>query len=229
MVFIAHRGHHLVGGHAQCFHGRRLQVEVDFASGAAHQRDRAHATHILQPLFEHLLGPVGDLHCRQGAAAAGGCLRHHGQRPDGAAGGVKAQHLGLFDLGAQQRAHRSDLLAHVLGRLAAVHVQLKFDDHHRLVFVAARGQGVDAGDRVDRFFDFFRDFALDNFRGGARVLGADHHDREVDVGELVDLQALKGKQAQHHQRQHQHGGEDRVFQADACEPHGDRALSAQPL
>ena len=37
-----------------------------------------------------------------------------------------------------------------------------------------------------------------------------HHHREVDVRELVHLQALVGEHAQHDQREHQHGREDRV-------------------
>jgi hypothetical protein len=48
----------------------------------------------------------------------------------------------------------------------------------------------------------------------------DHDHREVDVGELVDLQALVARTAQHHDGQHDHGGEHGILQADAGEPHG---------
>ena len=99
-------------------------------------------------------------------------------------------------------------------------MQLEFDDDDRLAFVAARGQAADAGNGIDAFFNFLSDFALDNFRRGARVVGGDHHHREVDVGELVNAQALVRKQTQHHDGQHGHGGKDGVVQADAGEPHG---------
>ena len=153
---------HLVGCDAQRLHGGRLQVKVDFTFGATHQRDRTDATHVLQSLLEHLLGPVGDLHGREVFPVFAG-FRNHCERPDGPAGRVKAQDLGFLDFGAQAGANSSHFFAHILGGLAAIHVQLELDDHDRLVLVAARSQGIDAGDRVDRFFNLFGDFALDDF------------------------------------------------------------------
>ena len=64
-------------------------------------------------------------------------------------------------------------------------MKLKLDDDDRLAFVAARGQGIDAGDRVDPFLDLLGDLALDDLRRGARVFGGDHDHGEVDVRELV--------------------------------------------
>ena len=89
----------------------------------------------------------------------------------GAAGRVEAQHARLLDLVAQGRADRRHLLAHVLGRLAPVDVQLELDDDDRLALVAARGQRVDAGDRVDAFLDLLGDLALDDLGRGAGVVG----------------------------------------------------------
>jgi hypothetical protein len=145
LVLVAHGRHHLVGRDAQRFHRGRVEVDVDLALGAAHQRDGADAAHVLEPLLEHLVGPVGQL---DGCHAP--CLRvvrHHGQRPDRPAGRVEAQHARLFHLGAETGPDRGDLFAHVLSCLAAVDVQLELDDDHRLTLVAARGEGVDAGDR----------------------------------------------------------------------------------
>ena len=165
LVLVAHRVDHLVGADAEGLHGLRVQVDVDLALGAAHQRDRADAAHVFQPLLEHLVGPVGELDRaeRAGRAAVARLrVRQHGHRPDGAAGRVEAQHARVFHLVAKQRAHGGDLFAHVFGRLAPVDVQLELDDDDRLAFVAARGQGVDAGDRVDAFLDLLGDFALDD-------------------------------------------------------------------
>jgi hypothetical protein len=39
-----------------------------------------------------------------------------------------------------------DFFAHIVSGFAAIHAQLKLNDHHRQALVAARGQGADAGD-----------------------------------------------------------------------------------
>ena len=41
-------------------------------------------------------------------------------------------------------------------------MQLELDDHDRRALVAARGEGVDARDGVDAFFNLLGDFCLDN-------------------------------------------------------------------
>ena len=214
LVVVAHRAGDLFRAHPQGFHGRGVEVDVDGAARAADQRDRAHAAHVLQTLLEGLFGPGGQLH-RAGRGFAGGQLGGVGQdrdRPDGAAGGVEAQDAWLIDFVAKRGAQQGDFFAHVFGGFAAIDVQLEFNDDDRGAFVAARGQGVDAGDGVDRFFHFFGDFGLDDFGRGAWVVGVDHHHGEVDAGELVHLQALERKHAQHHKGQHDHGRKDRVAQ-----------------
>ena len=47
---------------------------------------------------------------------------------------------------------------------------------------------LSAGDGVDRFLDLAADLALDRLGRGAGIIGGDDHDREVDVGELVDAE-----------------------------------------
>ena len=58
LVFIAHGGHHLVWRDAKGLQRLWVQVNVDFALGAAYHRDRAHTAHVLQALFISLLGPI---------------------------------------------------------------------------------------------------------------------------------------------------------------------------
>ena len=166
-----------------------------------------------------MLGPVAQFD-RAWRGFAVDRLGQHCHRPDGPGRGVKAQHPRLFDLGAQGGLDGGYFFAHIIGGLAPVDVQAEFDHHHRLPLVAARGQGADAGDGVDAFLNLARDLTLHNLGCGAGVVGNHHHRWEIDVGELVDLQALQGKQAQHHQGQHDHGGKNRVFKANAREPHG---------
>jgi hypothetical protein len=82
---------------------------------------------------------------------------------------VEAQHARLLDLGHGTFGRMAgDFLAHVLGGLAPVDVQLELDDDDRLAFVAARGQRIDAGDGVDAFLDLLGDFALDDLRARRR-------------------------------------------------------------
>src|SRR6185369_15290545 len=94
LVFGTHGVRHLVGRDAHGFHRGRVQVDVDLAPGATHERDRADAAHVLQPLAEHLVGPVGELD-RAHFLALGG-VGQDGQRPDGAAAGSKRRTRGSF-------------------------------------------------------------------------------------------------------------------------------------
>ena len=213
LTFGAHSVDDLLCAHAQGRHGLWVEVEVELTLGSAHDGDSPHAAHVLQPLFEDLIGPVGQLDgCGGGCrTAVCGLGRQHGQRPNGSAGRIKAQHLGLFDIGAQGGADVGDFFAHIFSTLAAVDVELKLHHHHRLPFVAARGQRIDTSDGVDAFFDFFADFTLHDLRRGTRVFRGDDHHRKVDIGKLVNLQPLVREQTQHHKGQHHHGREDRVF------------------
>ena len=86
--------------------------------------------------------------------------------------------------------------------------------------VAARAEGADAGHGVDGLFDALGDFALDDLGAGAGVVHAHHHGGHVDVGELVQAQALVAEQAQHHEGQHHHHRHHGVLDGDAREPHG---------
>ena len=189
LVFSSYRIDNLLDADAHAGHGLRVQVDVDFSLGAAHQRDGAHAPHIFKPFFEYLVGPVGELH-RLLVRRIGWRIGQHGHGPDSAAGRVKAQNPRLFDLCTQTRAQCCDFFAYVLGGLAAVHIQLKLNDNDRLAFIAARDQATDAGDGIDAFFNFLADFTFNDFRRCTRVLGGDHNHREVDVRKLVNFQAL---------------------------------------
>ena len=71
--------------------------------------------------------------------------------------------------------------------------------------------------------------ALDRLGRGAGIVGGDHDDREVDVGELVDAELAVGEQAQHQQRHHHHGGEHRVVDGDLGELHRRRLSGLDDL
>ena len=61
LIFAAHGGHHLVGADAQRLHRLWVQVNVDFALGAADERDGTGAAHVFEAFFQHLIGPIGQL------------------------------------------------------------------------------------------------------------------------------------------------------------------------
>ena len=135
LVLVAHGIGHLVGSDAIGFERLRVQVGVDFAACTAHQADGAHAAHVFQTLFQHLVGPVGQLDGAGGFAFAG--VGHDSHRPDSAAGRVKPQYTGLFHFSAQQRAHGGHFFAHVFSGFAAIDVQMEFNDDYGCTFVAA--------------------------------------------------------------------------------------------
>ena len=139
LVFIRHRTHHLVGADAQRLHGLRVQINIEFAFGAAHHHHRADTAHVFQAFFQHLVGPVGHLDMAGGFDALGQVFRvgHHGHIPNRAAGRVKAQNARLFHFGAQKRMHVRDFFTHIVSRFAAIHAELKLDDDHRHALVAA--------------------------------------------------------------------------------------------
>ena len=228
LVFGAHCLGHLLGGDGVGLQCLRVQVDVDLALGRTHQVHGSHAAYILQPLFQHLIGPAGQRNgigrCDALAvwrffSVQGMRIWQHGQRPHCRAGRVKANDTRLLDLVTQSGAHGRDFLAHVIGCPPTVDVQLKLDDDDTRAFVAARGQGVDTRHRVDGLFNLLGDFALHDLWGGTGVLHAHHDHGEFDIRELIDLESLVRKHPQHHKGQHEHGGQDGVFQTDAREPH----------
>jgi hypothetical protein len=224
LVLAPHGGEHLIDAHAHRFERGRAQVEVDLALDAAHHRDRAHAAHVFQALLQHLRGPGRELLRRLLVVG-----RQHRHVEDRRALRVEAEDARLLHLVAQVGADERDLLAHVVGGLAAIDVEVELDDHDRRAFIRARREGVDAGDGVDGLFDLLADLGFDDLGRGAGVVHLDHDGREVDVGELVDREPLHAEEAQHHEGQHDHRGHHRVADGNAREPHGGASLSGRRL
>ena len=193
MRFTAHRCDNLLRADSIGFECLRIQVEIDLALGAAHHRDRPHTPHIFQASLEGLVGPIGELHRthRRGSGKRGGLFRQHGHRPHRFGCGVKPQHPGFLHFSAQGGADGCHFLTYIVGRLAPVHRQIKFNDDDRLALVAAGGQRIDSGDRVDTFFNFLGNFAFNDFGRGTGIVGNDNDHREIDVGKLIDLKTLE--------------------------------------
>ena len=162
MIFIADSSGNLIGADTQRFHGIWAKVDVDFTATAAQHIDSPHTPHIFESLLDDLLGVVGELYQADALFVLLGD-RNNGQGPNGSAGGVKSNDAGFFDFVTQCGPHARHFFPHIVGRFATIHVELEFNDHHRLVFIAARSERIDTRDGVDAFFNFFGDFALNNF------------------------------------------------------------------
>jgi hypothetical protein len=55
--------------------------------------------------------------------------------------------------------------------------------------------------------------------GRARIRNADGDDRRSDVGELVGFELEQREQAEHGQRQHRHGGDERLLDREIRDEH----------
>ena len=97
-------------------------------------RDRADAAHVLEPLLQHLRGPGGELLRRCACRRVG----QHGDVEDRLrSAGSKRETRGSFTSSRSSGRISGDLLAHVVGGLAAVDVELELDDDDRGAFVAS--------------------------------------------------------------------------------------------
>ena len=76
-----------------------------------------------------------------------------------------------------------------------------------------------SGDAVDGLLDRLDDLALDGLGRGPGVLHLHPGTGEADVGHLLHAELAVGEDAQHAQRHHHHGGEHRVVDRHAGDPH----------
>jgi hypothetical protein len=76
LVLGLQRAHHLVGADLLRLHRFQVEVDLDLALDAAHQRRLADAADVLQALLDHLVGERGQL--AQGPAR--GLHRHRDDR-----------------------------------------------------------------------------------------------------------------------------------------------------
>ncbi len=198
--------------HRQAVGGELVAVDPDPDHGLAEagHEDVADPRHRLQLGLHHLVGVVREL----AGIEPGERHPQHGL-------GVDVELLDDGRLGVErQLADRArDLVANVLGGDVDVAVGGEHDRHLRHALAGVGGDLVDALDRVDRGFDDVGDVGLHDLRRGAGQEG-DHRDhREVDGRQEVDGQGLVAEDAEDHQRQHQHHGEDRTADRDVVDVH----------
>jgi hypothetical protein len=174
-----------------------------------------YASDVLQALDDLLLHQRGDF--AQAARA-----RIHDQL-DGRA--LLALAAGALDLrlayfARQRRADLRDFVADLLRRRDHVGFETELDLEQGAAFTRRGVDVAHAVDRVDDVLDRLDDLVLDGLGRRARVLHRDVRLRHADLGHLLDRQQAIGKQAEHDQREHDHGREDGLVDAGLGDPHG---------
>src|SRR6185437_7571456 len=213
LVFAGDGFEDLVHADAERAHPVGLEVDFYLAHDAADQRGLADAADGFQPLANDAVSQGGEL-----AQVARSGIQCQGN--DGRVVRVEAADLGFLDFAPEAGAHKGYLVAHVLRGHRRVRGQVELRYHARAALERARTDGLDAADRVHGFLDLARDIRFHRLGGGARILCLYDDDGEADVRKLVDIEALVGKQPEHQQRRHHHGGKNGVVDADAGDPHG---------
>ena len=79
---------------------------------------------------------------------------------------------------------------------------------------------LDARNALDRFLDRLEHFALDLLGGRTGIDDRGQHDRRLHFRKLVRLQLCEGDQAESHQREHSHDGDERPLDREIRNEHG---------
>jgi hypothetical protein len=216
--------------------GEFVSVNPDADHRLAVSRDEhvADPGYRLQLWLHHLIGVVGEL----ASVEPGERHPQHGLRVDiefldDRRFGVQRQlthrpglrvDIELLDdrrLGVQrQLTHRPrHLVTHVLGGDVDVAIGGEHHGHLRHPLARIGGELVDALDSIDRRLDDVGDIRLHDFRRRTGQDGDDRDHGEVDGRQEVDGQRLIAEDAEDHQRQHHHDGEDRTADRDVIQVH----------
>ena len=196
-----HVGNQLIG----------VDVDVDRSSLTAHQGHRPDTLDSFEILFDRLASNLGDF--------AKVATTRNGDRRD--RGGVDVKFVDERRISADRQSteNRGDLVAHLLGGNVSVFVEVKIDDDLREAFFSRRTQFVDAGNRIDDLFHFFRDRGFHLLNAGPFEGHRDHDHGQVDVGKKVDAQLRISSHSQHDRRSDQHECEDRPPNTDFPDTH----------
>ena len=146
----------------------------------------------------------------------------HGDPEDGLGVRVLLGHDGLEDVVGKGAADAADAVANVLGGEVDLAGELELDGDVGDLLAGLGGEGADALDVVDGFLKALRDLGLDDLGVGAGIDGGDGDDGRVDVRQLADGQSAKGDEAEEHEREVEHRGQDGALDGDAAEEHGMR-------
>ena len=173
-------------------------------SPLAEQAHLGNAGNGLELILDVAVGVVGDL--ERGVPVAG-----KGEMQDRLGVGLDLLDDRLLDLVGQAPAHAPDPVAHIGRGIIRIAVELEADGDLARFLAADRGDVVDALDAGERVFQHLGDLGLDDrgARAGIGRLDGDH--RRVDGRVFAHAQAVVGDEADEHQHEAQHRGEDRAL------------------
>ena len=184
--------------------GQSLRIEPDAhrVFAVAEQPHLGHAAQRLELVLHIAVGVVGDLERRMVFAGKG---EIHDRL------GVSLSFLNdrLVDLFRQTAAHASDPIAHVGSRVVLVAVELERDGDLARFLAADRGDEIDALDARERILEHLGDLGLDDRSTRSRIGRLDGDDRRVDRRVFAHAQPLIGDEANQHEHEAHHRGEDR--------------------
>ncbi|MFM1944831.1 MAG: hypothetical protein RI897_3813 [Verrucomicrobiota bacterium] len=127
---------------------------------------------------------------------------------------------GFEDIVGEEATDAGDAVADVLGGEVDIAGEVEFDGDITDLFAAGAGEGFDAFDIIDGFFESFCDFGFDDLGIGAGVDCGDVDDRGVDIGQFADGEATEADDTEQDEREAHHGGEHGPADADIGEHHG---------
>ena len=219
LVGRADRVHHLVDADAERGQRVRLDLHQDLPRHPAVDVDARDARHVLERLDDRLVGERGEL------------------AQVGVVGDITASEtIGCwFSLSARMTSGsltsrgKPGRTCAILSRTSCIAASCRSSRRNStktwLVPFAASSSGSSfTPDTVLIAYSIgLRDVGLDRLRRRARVLRLHEHERQADVGHLLDAQPVYEKRPSTRDADHHHRGEDRVVDRDAGDPHGQRS------
>jgi hypothetical protein len=134
-----------------------------------------------------------------------------GYEQDGVAAGIGFGHHGRgINVLREVPLGLAHLVAHVVGSLFEVDAKVEFHGDIAVAQGRGTGDGPDARDAVDGAFERLSDLTFNDFRIGARVVGAHRDVGRVDGGVLAHAQKSVAHNTKKHDEDAHHGGENRA-------------------
>ncbi len=202
-VFVRELVSHDADRQAQGLEPARIEIHLNLTHLTAVDLHRRDAVDLLDQRLQIILDDApGNVR---------GLGRAHRVHHDRQCGDVEALDGRILDVLRQLVANRGDLLTHLRRRLLRIDFEAQLDADAGERFARVRFDALDAVDTRHRVFDWLRDQRLDFLRRGARVDHRDVDEGEVDVGKQIDAEPRHRDDAEHHEGQDDHCGEDGPF------------------
>ena len=213
LVGVLHRGHNLIDADAERRQRGGSYLDEYLPCHAPVDDDLRDAGDVLDRLDDRLIGERGEL-------AQLDRRREHRERHRGSVVlDLDPDHLRILDVAREIRPHQRDLVAGILDRAGDVGAEAELDEHLASPLTRVRIDPLDTRNGVDGVFDGLAHVGLDDLGRGARINGFDIDERQRHIRHLLDAQPRVREHPEHHDPDHDHGGENRVVDRDTSDPH----------